>query len=74
MLKYPIDKEFIITIDLETTVNGKPWNAFDEVSGATPIERLRSLLGGQIVSTLLIETISEKGCSLAVSKNVIEIV
>jgi len=69
-----MDNEFISGIDLEAMITGKNKADCEEAAGATRIKRLRDHLGNQIVSELLIKTISRKGYMLAIDKDVIKMV
>ncbi len=69
-----MDDEFINGVDLEAMITGKDKSECDEAAGATRIKRLRDHLGNQIVSELLIKTISRKGYMLAIDKNVIRMI
>ena len=69
-----LDGEFISGADLESTISGKPAADCDEAAGATRIKRLRDHLGNQIVSELLIKTISRKGYMLGIDKDVIRLI
>ena len=69
-----MDYEFVTGVDLEAVITGKNRVDCDEAAGATRIKRLRYHLGNQIVSELLIKTISRKGYMLSIDKDVIKIV
>lgn len=69
-----MDDEFITGVDLEAMISGKDRGDCEEAAGATRIKRLRDHLGNQIVSELLIKTISRKGYMLAIDKDVIRMV
>jgi DNA-binding winged helix-turn-helix (wHTH) protein len=69
-----MDNEFISGIDLESVISGKDRTDCEEAAGATRIKRLRDALGNQIVSELLIKTISRKGYMLAIDKDVIKMI
>jgi len=69
-----MDNEFISGVDLEAMITGKDKSECDEAAGATRIKRLRDHLGNQIVSELLIKTISRKGYMLAIDKDVIRMI
>jgi DNA-binding winged helix-turn-helix (wHTH) protein len=69
-----MDDEFISGVDLEAMITGKDKSDCEEAAGATRIKRLRDHLGNQIVSELLIKTISRKGYMLSIDKDVIRMV
>jgi len=69
-----MDDEFISGIDLEAMITGKDRSDCEEAAGATRIKRLRDHLGNQIVSELLIKTISRKGYMLSIDKTVIKMI
>ena len=69
-----MDDEFISGVDLEAMITGKDKSDCEEAAGATRIKRLRDHLGNQIVSELLIKTISRKGYMLSIDKDVIKMV
>ncbi len=69
-----LDGEFISGVDLESMITGKPASDCEEAAGATRIKRLRDHLGNQIVSELLIKTISRKGYMLGIDKDVIKMI
>jgi len=69
-----LDDEFISGADLEAMITGKDRLDCEEAAGATRIKRLRDALGNQLVSELLIRTISRKGYMLSIDKEVIKIV
>lgn len=69
-----MDDEFVSGVDLEAMISGKNRSECEEAAGATRIKRLRDTLGNQIVSELLIRTISRKGYMLAIDKDVIKMI
>ena len=69
-----MDDEFVNGVELEALITGKDRADCEEAAGATRIKRLRDSLGNQIVSELLIRTISRKGYMLGIDKNVIKMV
>ncbi len=69
-----LDGEFISGVELESMITGKPASDCEEAAGATRIKRLRDHLGNQIVSELLIKTISRKGYMLGIDKDVIKMI
>lgn len=69
-----MDDEFISGVELEAMISGKSASDCEEAAGATRIKRLRDTLGNQLVSELLIKTISRKGYMLAIDKDVIKMV
>ncbi len=69
-----MDDEFISGVDLEAMITGKDKSDCEEAAGATRIKRLRDALGNQLVSELLIKTISRKGYMLSIDKDVIKMI
>jgi len=69
-----MDDEFINGVELEAMITGKNKADCEEAAGATRIKRLRDALGNQLVSELLIKTISRKGYMLAIDKDVIKMI
>ncbi len=69
-----LDDDFISGIDLEAMITGKDRTDCEEAAGATRIKRLRDHLGNQMVSDLLIKTISRKGYMLSIDKDVIKMI
>jgi len=69
-----MDDEVVSGVELEALITGKDRAACDEAAGATRIKRLRDTLGNQIVSELLIKTITRKGYMLAIDKDVIKMI
>ncbi len=69
-----MDDEFISGVEMESMISGKNKTECDEAAGATRIKRLRDALGNQIVAELLIKTISRKGYTLSIDKDVIRII
>ncbi len=69
-----MDDEFVNGVELEALITGKDRADCEEAAGATRIKRLRDSLGNQIVSELLIRTISRKGYMLGIDKSVIKMV
>lgn len=69
-----MDDEFINGVDIEAMITGKSRVDCDEAAGATRIKRLRDQLGNQLVSELLIKTISRKGYILSIDKSVIKMI
>lgn len=69
-----LDDEFISGVDLEAMITGKDRTDCEEAAGATRIKRLRDHLGNQIVSELLVKTISRKGYMLPIDKDVIKMI
>ncbi len=69
-----MDDDFISGVDLEAMITGKDRTDCEEAAGATRIKRLRDHLGNQIVSELLIKTISRKGYMLGIDKDVIKMI
>jgi DNA-binding winged helix-turn-helix (wHTH) protein len=68
-----IDDDILSGLEIEAMISGKPQSDCDEASGATRIKRLRDTLGNQMMSELLIKTISRKGYALAVAPSAIRI-
>lgn len=69
-----LDNDFISGVDLEAMITGKDRTDCEEAAGATRIKRLRDHLGNQMVSELLIKTISRKGYMLSIDKDVIKMI
>ena len=69
-----MDDDFISGVDLEAMITGKDRTDCEEAAGSTRIKRLRDHLGNQIVSELLIKTISRKGYMLGIDKDVIKMI
>lgn len=68
-----IDDDILSGLEIEAMISGKPQSDCDEASGATRIKRLRDHLGNQMMSELLIKTISRKGYALTVAPSAIRI-
>ena len=69
-----MDDEFLTGVDLEAMITGKNKADCEEAAGATRIKRLRDALGNQLVAELLVKTISRKGYTLSIDKDVIRMV
>lgn len=68
-----LDNDILSGIEIESMISGKSVENSDEAAGATRIKRLRDHLGNQMVSELLIKTISRKGYALAVNPSTIRL-
>ncbi|MEP5759028.1 MAG: hypothetical protein ABJ327_06920 [Litoreibacter sp.] len=68
-----LDDDILSGVEIEAMISGKPLENSDEAAGATRIKRLRDHLGNQMVSELLIKTISRKGYALAVDPSAIRL-
>jgi DNA-binding winged helix-turn-helix (wHTH) protein len=68
-----LDDDILSGLEIEAMISGKPQADCDEASGATRIKRLRDHLGNQMMSELLIKTISRKGYALTVEPSAIRI-
>ncbi|MEP2782642.1 MAG: hypothetical protein ABJO67_15120 [Pseudoruegeria sp.] len=69
-----LDEDVLSGIQIESMISGKDTHNCDEASGATRIKRLRDALGNQMVSEMLVKTISKRGYLLAIDKDVIRMV
>lgn len=69
-----MDDDVLSGAEIEAMISGRPASDCDEAAGATRIKRLRDALGNQIVSELLIKSISRKGYMLAIDKGVIRMI
>ena len=68
-----MDDEVLTGAQIEGVISGRDAANCDEAAGATRIKRLRDALGNQMVSELLVKTITRRGYMLAVSKDTIKI-
>ena len=68
-----LDDDILSGLEIEAMISGRSQSECDEASGATRIKRLRDHLGNQMMSELLIKTISRKGYALAVEPSAIRI-
>ena len=66
-----MDDDVLTGAELEAMITGKSAADCEEAAGATRIKRLRDALGNQMMSELLIKTISRRGYMLAIEKSVI---
>lgn len=66
-----MDGDILSGAEIEATISGRDSSDCDEAAGATRIKRLRDALGNQIVSALLVRTVSRRGYMLAIDKDVI---
>lgn len=69
-----MDEDILTGAQIEAMVSGRNASECDEAAGATRIKRLRDALGNQLVSELLVRTITRRGYSLAIDKDVIRMV
>ncbi|WP_425044371.1 winged helix-turn-helix domain-containing protein [Primorskyibacter sp. S87] len=69
-----LDDDVLSGAEIEAVISGRNAADCDEAAGATRIKRLRDALGNQIVSALLVQTISKRGYRLAIEKDVIEMI
>jgi len=63
-----MDDEVLNGSQIEAMISGRNAVDCEEAAGATRIKRLRDALGNQLVSELLIKTITRKGYMLAIDK------
>lgn len=68
-----MDDDILSGAEIEAMVSGKSASDCEEAAGATRIKRLRDGLGNQIVSELLIRSVTRRGYSLVVAKDAIEV-
>jgi len=66
-----MDEEVMSGSEIEGMISGRPAADCDEAAGATRIKRLRDALGNQLISELLVKTITRRGYMLAIDKDVI---
>lgn len=69
-----LDGDVLSGSALEALVTGKDAADCEEAAGATRIKRLRDALGNQMVSEVMIKTITRKGYSLSIKDTAIRIV
>lgn len=69
-----LDEDVLSGTQIESMISGKLETDCDEAAGATRIKRLRDSLGNQMVSEMLVKTISKRGYLLAIDKDVIRMV
>lgn len=69
-----MDGDMLTGAQIEAMVSGKATAECDEAAGATRIKRLRDALGNQMVSALLVKTITRRGYMLAIDKDVIQMI
>jgi DNA-binding winged helix-turn-helix (wHTH) protein len=68
-----LDDEVLTGAEIEAVISGRSAAECDEAAGATRIKRLRDSLGNQMVSELLVKTITRKGYTLAVDRRAIRL-
>ncbi|MDP2737199.1 MAG: hypothetical protein Q8O82_00425 [Pseudorhodobacter sp.] len=66
-----MDDDVLTGAQIEGVISGRDAADCDEAAGATRIKRLRDALGNQLVSELLVKTITRRGYLLAVGKDTI---
>ncbi len=66
-----LDEDVLSGTQIEAMISGRLESDCDEAAGATRIKRLRDSLGNQMVSEMLVKTISKRGYLLAIDKDVI---
>ncbi len=69
-----MDEDVLSGSEIEAMISGRSAADCDEAAGATRIKRLRDALGNQLISELLIKTISRRGYMLAIDKDVIRMI
>ena len=69
-----MDEEVLSGSEIEAMISGRSAADCDEAAGATRIKRLRDALGNQLISELLVKTISRRGYMLAIDKDVIRMI
>lgn len=69
-----LDDEVLTGAQIEGVISGRDAADCDEAAGATRIKRLRDTLGNQMVSELLVKTITRRGYMLAVGKDTIKMI
>ncbi len=69
-----MDEEVLSGSEIEGMISGRPSADCDEAAGATRIKRLRDALGNQLISELLVKTITRRGYMLAIDKDVIRMI
>ncbi len=69
-----MDEEVLSGSEIEAMISGRSPADCDEAAGATRIKRLRDALGNQLISELLVKTITRRGYMLAIDKDVIRMI
>ena len=69
-----MDEDVLSGAEIEGIVSGRPASDCDEAAGATRIKRLRDALGNQLMSQLLVKTITKRGYMLSIDKDVIRMI
>ncbi len=69
-----MDEEVLSGSQIEAMISGRDPSDCDEAAGATRIKRLRDALGNQLISELLVKTITKRGYMLAIDKDVIRMI
>lgn len=69
-----MDEEVLSGSEIEGMISGRPAADCDEAAGATRIKRLRDALGNQLMSELLVKTITRRGYMLSIDKDVIRMI
>lgn len=69
-----MDDDVLSGSELEGIVSGRNAADCDEAAGATRIKRLRDALGNQLMSELLVKTITRRGYMLSIDKDVIRMI
>lgn len=66
-----MDDEILSGAEIEAMITGRNAADCEEAAGATRIKRLRDALGNQLVSELLVKTVTRKGYMLSADRSVI---
>ncbi len=69
-----MDEDVLSGSEIEGMISGRPAADCDEAAGATRIKRLREALGNQMMSELLVKTITRRGYMLSIDKDVIRMI
>lgn len=69
-----MDEDVLTGSQIEGMISGRPAADCDEAAGATRIKRLRDALGNQMMSELLVKTITRRGYMLSIDKDVIRMI
>ncbi len=69
-----MDDEVLNGAQIEAVISGRDAADCDEAAGATRIKRLRDALGNQLVSELLVKTVTRRGYMLAVAKDALKMI
>lgn len=69
-----LDDDVLNGAQIEAVISGRDEADCDEAAGATRIKRLRDTLGNQLVSALLVKTITRRGYMLTVDKEAIRMI